>query len=329
MNNSAVHEQAASLNYAGNLLQGTLTLPCDSENTNDSESSQPIIAALLLLPDSGPLDRNQNSIQVQLNIFNEIANSLAPKGIASLRYDKRGCGMSKGKFDTAGHSDLVADAQQWLDYLNTDPATQKAPIYILGHGEGSLIAAQLSAANTYVKGQILLTPFIEDYESVIRRQAENALEDIADLEGFRGKLIRFFVKLSGDQIAKQKKLIQKIRKSKRSTFKIRKQVINAKWIREMISLDAAAIHGSVTIPSLIIGGKKDLQCLPQDVEKIAAIVKGPVQSHVLDDLTHILRADPEKPSVRHYLQLTLQDVDKRVVDTISTWLAQQTKQTTL
>ena len=218
----------------------------------------------------------------------------------------------------------MADTQAWLDYMQSDSLIAGAPIYVLGHGEGSLIAAQLCAANDSVKGQILLTPFVENFEHIIRRQAENALRDIAELEGFKGKLIRFFIKLSGDQIAKQKKLIQRIRKTRRKTLKIRKQVINAKWIREMVNIDAAAIHGNVTAPTLIIGGEKDLQCRPEDVEIIASIVKGPVESHVLEDLTHILRPDPEKASLQRYLKLTIEEVDRRVLDMVTRWLNEQT-----
>lgn len=323
MNEPAANEQTVEVVSDNNKLQGTLTLPVNDALPEQAESKQLVRAAVLLLSDSGPLDRNQNSIQVQLNIFNDIANYLAEQGIASLRYDKRGCGLSKGKFDAAGHTDLVADAQRWLDYLQADSEVAGSPVFVLGHGEGSLIAPQLCAANHYVQGQILLTPFVEDFENVIRRQAENALREIDELEGFRGKMIRFFLKLSGNQIAKQKKLVQKIRKSKKDILKIRKQVINAKWIREMVNLDASAIHSKARLPTLIIGGQKDLQCLPGDVEKIAALLTGPVQSHVLENLTHILRPDSKKPSVQHYLMLSLEDIDRRLLGMVSQWLHEQ------
>ena len=213
---------------AKNNLQGTLTMPVDETGNAFKQDPEPPRAVVLLLSDSGPMDRNQNSVQVQLNIFNDTANYLAQKGFATLRYDKRGCGVSKGNFNTAGHSDLVVDAQAWLDYLLTTSQITDAPVHVLGHGEGSLIAAQLCSANQNIRGQILLMPFVENFEHIIRRQAESALRDIAELDGFKGKLIRFFMKLGGDQIAKQKKLIQRIRKTRRDTLKIRKQVINAK-----------------------------------------------------------------------------------------------------
>lgn len=320
MNEYAVVEQAVDVVSAKAILQGTLTLP-GVEGAEPSTAPPSLIhAAVLLLADSGPLDRNQNSVQVQLNIFSEMANYLAGQGIASIRYDKRGCGVSKGKFDSAGHSDLVADAQVWLDYLHQHSAVKDVPVYVLGHGEGSLIASQLSAHNSLLQGQVLLTPFVENFEHIIRRQAENALQDIAELEGFKGKLIRFFLRLSGDQLKKQTKLIQRIRKTRRDTLKIRKQVINAKWIREMVNLDARTIHATVSLPTLLIGGEKDLQCLPEDVAHVAELIKAPVESHLLSDLTHILRSDPDKPSVQHYLMLTLEPVDRRLLEIIKNWL---------
>lgn len=316
------NEQTVELSVGKCKLQGTLTLPLPELSEELVVSD--VRSAVLLLPGSGPLDRNQNSVQVQLNIFNDVANHLAGHGIASARFDKRGSGASTGNYDATGHSDFVEDARVCLNYLNMNSSVAGAPIFLLGHSEGSLIAPQLASTHEFVKGQILVTPFIENFENVIRRQAETALDDVANLEGFRGKLIRFFLKLSGDQLAKQRKLIQKIKKSRRDTLKIRKQVINAKWIREMLSLDATAIHAAPNIPTLIIGGQKDLQCRPEDVEKVASVVRGPVQSHVLSDLTHILRADAEKPSVQHYLMLSLEPVDERVLTLISDWLLEQT-----
>lgn len=306
-------EQNITISNGKVTLDGTLCTPLQ----------QSAAQTVLLLADSGPLDRNQNSVQAQLNIFNAVASHLAAHGVASLRYDKRGCGKSKGNHDSAGHSDLTDDAHCWLLYLKNESPVKNSTLFLLGHGEGTLMSPQLAKNNDFVAGQILLSPFLENYEIIIRRQAENALKEIAELSGFKGKFIRFFLRLSGDQIAKQKKLIQRIRKSRKATFKIRKQVINAKWIREMVTMEAATVHAGVSIPTLIIGGEKDLQCAPDDVDKLASILTGPVQTQVFDNLTHILRTDPDKPSVQHYLALSAQDLDERVLQTISDWLKTQ------
>ena len=72
MKTTAFDEQTVTIKSAGNVLQGTWTQPCSNNKTD--QHLQAVIAVLLLIPDSGPMDRNQNSVQVQLNIFNDMAN---------------------------------------------------------------------------------------------------------------------------------------------------------------------------------------------------------------------------------------------------------------
>ncbi len=91
----------------------------------------------------------------------------------------------------------------------------------------------------------------------------------------------------------------------------------------MVNMDPVAVHSGISIPTLLIGGEKDLQCLPEDVGKLAKLLEGSVEQHVYTDLTHILRSDPKTPSVRHYLALSLEEVDARVLSRISTWLKAQ------
>lgn len=313
MSDPSMIEESVSINNSDTSLEGTLSLPANGEYHQ----------AVLLIPSSGPIDRNQNTAQVQLNIFNAVAASLASAGIVSVRYDKRGCGNSAGNYDSAGHSDLVSDAEAWLRYLQHDSPAKGLPIYILGHGEGTVISPQLIAHNNTVAGQILLAPYLDNYEIVIRRQAEKALDEIAVLKGFKGKMIRFFLRISGDQLLKQQKLIKRIRSSKKPTIKIKKQVINAKWIREMVQLNVIEIHQKVTLPTLAIGGEKDLQSLPSDIQKLAELLSAPVQTHVFSDLTHIMRIDLKAPSAQHYTELSLQPVDERVLNTVQNWLIQQ------
>lgn len=310
-------EKTVSIENDGQTLAGTLALPDD----------QPASQCVLMIGGSGPLDRNQNSSNLQLNLFNAIAEHLAESGIASLRYDKRGCGLSTGSFDAAGHSDLVEDASSWLQYLLAHEDFQNTSLYVLGHGEGALIGAQLAAASPAISGQIMLAPSVENYADVIQRQAENALKEVFEMPGLKGKLFRFFLRLGGDQIAKQKKLITRICKSSRATIKVRKQVINARWIREMIQLDPVAIYATASIPTLAIAGTKDVHSLPADVKRLKSVIKGSFKSQVIPDLTHVLRTDTGEPSIRHYARLAKQPVDEQVLSIIRGWLSRQPQAT--
>lgn len=313
MSSSQLNEETVSININGLKLEGTLSTPTE-------QSTRQVV---LLIAGSGPLDRNQNSTKIKLNIFNQLAAHLAQGGVASLRYDKRGCGNSQGDYDSSGHSELVSDALEWARFLKQSATFSETPLFILGHSEGSLIAPQVATKDTNIVGQILISPFLENFETLLGRQAKQSLTEIAKLPGFKGKVIRFFLWLSGDQIAKQRKLIRRIKDTSQPTIRIKSQTINAKWMRELMNTNAEQIHAAVTIPTLAIGGAKDVQCLPSDVDKLQRIVKGPIQTHIIDDLTHILRRDLKSPSTQHYSDLMVLPIDEELLGIISKWLQTQ------
>jgi uncharacterized protein len=68
-------------------LAGTLLLP-----------EQPPTAVALLVPGSGPVDRDSDHRRLRLGITRLLAEALAELGVASLRYDKRVVGASEGTF---------------------------------------------------------------------------------------------------------------------------------------------------------------------------------------------------------------------------------------
>ena len=80
-------------------------------------------------------------------------------------------------------------------------------------------------------------------------------------------------------------------------------------------------HKKVRIPTLSIGGSKDLQCSPEDANRIASVIDAPVETHVLENLTHILRVDKEPPTTFRYRELTESDIDLRVCRLMNDWIA--------
>jgi len=92
---------------AGIVLAGTVTLP---------KGEGPFPAALLIAG-SGPQDRDESLANHRPFLL--ISDALTRKGIAVLRYDKRGVGKSTGNPDTATTMDLAADAQAALAFLKS------------------------------------------------------------------------------------------------------------------------------------------------------------------------------------------------------------------
>src|SRR5579863_6995102 len=89
----------------GVTLAGTFLDPSDAK------------AAALILTGSGRLDRDSNSRAFHGWISPAIAEALAARGVASLRYDKRGAGQSSGDFLEASLSNNYSDAAAATGWL--------------------------------------------------------------------------------------------------------------------------------------------------------------------------------------------------------------------
>lgn len=251
-------EKQITIDSYGNKLSGTVCLPQDNGR----------FPLVLMLHGSGPLDRDENMPGQQLNVFNTIAHRLAREGIASFRYDKRGCGKSSGDYFAAGHTDLVNDAIRWFDVLRQAHFCDPSRMYLLGHSEGSIIAPQVSAARPSVAGLLLLCPFVDDIESILIKQATQLEKEFTNLPGFGGLVRRVFSRMMGVTVKNQKKLIRKLKSTNKETLRSGLHKVPAKSLREMMRLDARAIFSQVTCPMLLVGGEKDLQCDSSDVGRM-------------------------------------------------------------
>ena len=210
-----------SIESDGATLAGELSLP-------DGVRRYPVV---LMVHGSGPLDRNENTRGQSLNVFNHLADQLAAAGIASYRYDKRGCGKSTGDYYQAGHADLVDDASACIDQLVRTANCDPQQIFVLGHSEGTIIAAQLANQHQDLAGLILLCPFVEPMESILRRQARQMKADLLRTTGIRHWILSGFFRCFGDPVHGQEKLIAKLKSSDVTTFRSMLRKINAKWLR--------------------------------------------------------------------------------------------------
>jgi len=306
-------ERDITINSHGNSLSGTICLPEESAR----------FPLVLMVHGTGPLDRDENMKEQHLNVFNTIAHCLAQGGIASLRYDKRGCGRSAGDYYTAGNSDLVHDAIHWFDALREYDFCDADRIFILGHSEGCIIAPQVSMERPAVAGLILLCPFVDNMESILIKQATQLQKEFEGSPGGSGLLRRILSRVMGMTVASQQKLIDRIKSSDTETLRVRGQKVPAKSLRELIRLDPCAIFSQVTCPMLLIGGEKDLQCDPADGGRIVEVAKSPVDAHVVKNLTHVLRLDERPASILGSAELANKPVEPIVLDLVAGWLKKQ------
>lgn len=113
-------------------LAGTLRLP-------DGEPR----AVVLMLTGNGNHTRDQMISGAPM--FGEIAEALAARGVASLRLDTAGAGRSTGA-PTAHFRQRTPQMAAAVDLLARQPELAGAPLGLLGHSEGAMVAPLVYAA---------------------------------------------------------------------------------------------------------------------------------------------------------------------------------------
>jgi dipeptidyl aminopeptidase/acylaminoacyl peptidase len=161
-------------------LRGTLLFPAADTDTR--------VPAMLLLPGSGPTDRDGNQQPIlKTDLLRQIAERLAAEGVATLRFDKRAVRAYQASWpkDPAGLDEFFAfehftgDAAAAYQFLRDQPRINPARMSILGHSEGGLIALQLGAdmAGTprQPAGLVLAGTAGRTLDLVLREQIANLL----------------------------------------------------------------------------------------------------------------------------------------------------------
>ncbi|WP_182905103.1 alpha/beta hydrolase [Microbispora sp. H13382] len=289
---------------AGERLAGTLTLP-------DGDGPFP---AALLVPGSGPVNRDSDHRRLPLGVTRWLAEALAAAGIASLRYDKRGVGASTGAFLTSGFRDNMDDAAAALATLRGRPEIDPGSVGVAGHSEGALIATNLAAHDPAVAAVVLLSGAAKIGAETLRWQA-------ARLAPTLPAFVRAVLRLTRtDLVTKVTKNHERIRRTTTDVARIGGVRVNARWTREFLDYDPAADLALIKAPVLAVTGEKDLQVDPGDLARMAELVPGPIETHLIPDLSHILRRQPGTPSLRAYKREAREPVDAQVRDLVTAWL---------
>ncbi|AXH96271.1 alpha/beta hydrolase [Ornithinimicrobium avium] len=295
---------------AGLGLRGTVVLPGEARDG----TTWP---AALILPGSGPIDRDGDHRRMPLGISRALAESLADHGIASLRYDKRGTGSSQGEWLRTGLLDNVDDARAALQLLAEQPGVDPQRIVVVGHSEGAILATYLGA-DPRVAGLVLLSGTATPGKELLAWQTRQLADSLPRPLRAVLRLLRI------DIVKRQARNVAKLEASTADVIRLDGAKQNAKWHRELLAYDPAPHLSETTVPVLAITGAKDLQVRPADLERIVELVPGDVETELVPDLTHILRRDEQDASFARYKKLVKRPVDAEVLDRVAGWILRST-----
>ncbi|SOD63171.1 hypothetical protein SAMN06297387_109113 [Streptomyces zhaozhouensis] len=285
----------------GTSLAGTLTLPA-------TPGPHP---AVLLLHGSGPLDRDGNAPKLAMNLARPVAEALAARGIATLRYDRRGNGATPGDWRTAGFTDNRADAAAAVRALADRTDIRADAVAVLGHSEGALHAMALGRRPD-VRAVVLLAGFANLGEDAFRWQGRS----IVGSAPAPARLLRRPLAALGNRV------LARVKSTRTDVARVAVAKVNARWLRELLAHDSRhdlAALGDHDVPVLAVTGDKDLQVDPGDLREIARLVPG-AETHRAPDLTHVLRRDSGRPTMGSYRRLLRQPVDPELLDLVADWL---------
>ena len=304
-------------------LSGTLTLP-------QGPGPFPVV---VLLSDNGPRDRDE-AIEGH-RPFLVLSDHLTRKGIATLRFDKRGGGKSTGSYAEATIEDFAEDAQAAVIYLKTRKDLDPRRIGLIGHSEGGLIAPIVASRSTDIAWLVLLAAPALKGEDILLLQSELIMkvagideEQISRTLDFNRKTY-VLAQQEKDPAAFETKLNDLVQSSGMgalvppATLQAQVRTMTSPWFRYLLDYDPLPALQKTLCPVLALNGQKDLQVPPKEnLSKIQKALQDAgnqdSQTSEMPGLNHLFQHCPTgSPSEYGAIEETMAP---EALDAVSTWV---------
>jgi pimeloyl-ACP methyl ester carboxylesterase len=307
-------------------LAGTLTAP-------DGKGPFP---AVVLVSGTGRNTRDEDVWGHK--VFLVLADALSRRGLAVLRYDKRGVGGSTGDYDAATTADFTSDAGAAVSWLKAQPQVDPLHVGVLGHSEGGIIAPAVAARDKSVSFVVMIAgPGIRGdrlfvLQSAMTAKAYGAPDDyIGRRKVFDQKLFDAVTSASSDAqaLARAKTLVAQAVADKivdPAEAETLPGEASRRWERYFLAYDPAPALKRLRVPVLALNGSLDVQVPPKEdlaaigraliADRDATIVELPGMNHLLQD------ARTGAPSEYNDIEETISPVALKL---ISDWVSAHSK----
>ena len=257
---------------------------------------------LVLVSGSGQQNRDEEIFQHKP--FLVLADYLASRGIAVLRYDDRGMGASTGPLDSVDTRLFAEDAEAMFNALKGTPHVDPARLGIGGHSEGGAIAPMVAARNKDVKFVVMLAGqgctggdvMLQQNEAIYRASGLSesllavrmaCMHELFSMpagssqKDYKAVLARHTAGLSKEQVDSVG--------LGRGTAAAIKQQLDSRWMQTFLTLDPAEYLPKVKCPMLALNGSKDTQVLPLPNQQRVKQLCPKADCRTLPDLNHLFQ----------------------------------------
>ncbi len=252
----------------------------------------PTAPLVLIIPGSGPTDRNGNSpLGVAGGPYRQLAEALAAKGIATLRIDKRGLFGSRAAVadpnaaTTGGYAD---DVQAWSKIARA--RTGRKCVWLLGHSEGGMVALVAAQRPEGLCGVILASAIGRPMATVLRDQFRANPANAPILDAALGAI---------DSLEAGKRVPAATLPMPLPA--IFSDAIQSYWI-DLFSHDPAKLIANLKLPVLILQGTRDIQVSVADAEALKRAQPKAVLK-LLPGINHVFRpveSDDRRANISTY-----------------------------
>ena len=253
-------------------LNGLLTLP---------DSPERKLPAVVLVHGSGASSMDEKVYS--LTPFKDLAEGLAARGVASIRYDKRTFVYAKKMKNQllSVREETIDDALLAAALLRRDGRVDPEAVFLLGHSLGAMLAPRIDAEGGAFRGLILLAGSPLRLEEIVLRQMKQA--------GGEGGLIGAVAKLEDRMFGKKFDGLYEMpdEEAKKKTFA---GGLTLWYFKEMGQKTAADYLDETETPVLILQGGKDFQVLAaEDFVRFQELLKDRpnVEYKLYDGLNHL------------------------------------------
>jgi uncharacterized protein len=256
-------EQRTQLETPTGSLYGMLDLP-------DGTAPCPVV---IIIAGSGATNRDGNQPLMKNDSLKLLGQALVAKGIAALRYDKRGVAESAAagsREEDLRLETYISDVARWVFWLRQQ--SRFVRVGLIGHSEGALIG-MLAAKQTKVDAFVSVAGTSRTAPALIRDQLNAKLPP-----NFQAKSDEILGELVAGRTVKDipTELVALYRPS------VQPYLIS--WFKYDPVREIAALQ----IPVLIVQGTTDLQVSVDDAKRLATANKG-AQLRLISDMNHVLK----------------------------------------
>ncbi len=283
-------------------LPGTLALPVGKSR----------VAGLILVHGSGPNDRDE-SIGPQ-KPFRDLAEGLASRGIAVLRYEKR-TRVAAGRLGSLKsftvEEETVDDALAAANLLRSRAEIDPARVFLLGHSLGGYLLPRIAKRDAKLAGLVVLAGSARPLEDLI-------VEQSIYLASLRGNSTE-----AQEQVEKVKADAQRVKELKAGgTGGMLFATPPSYWL-DLQGYDPALEARSLKPPILIMQGERDYQVTMTDFALWQKALSGrtDVRLRSFPALNHLFQTGEGKSTPAEYLTKP-GHVAPEVIEEIASWITQ-------